>query len=74
MKFIKKLKWILNGKPTITLPGFHCGLCGKYVAQPFKIIEYDLKENIVVVTDEDYKKYWSYTWGMCDKCAEGDFE
>ncbi len=74
MSFIKKLKWIFNGKPTITLPGFRCGLCGKYVAQPFKIRNYNSKENIVVITDEDYQKYWSDTWGMCEKCAKGDFE
>lgn len=71
---IAKMKWILNGKPTITLPGFHCGCCGKYIEKPFKIRNYNSKENIIVETDEDYQKYWYYTWGMCDTCAKGDFE
>lgn len=68
----RKLKWILNGKPTITLPGFHCGRCGRYVEESFKIPNYRNKENIIVNTDEEYQDYWYHTWGLCDKCGKGD--
>ena len=69
MNFFKKLKWYLNGKPTILLPGFNCGCCGKWVNKPFKIRNYGSKENIVVTTDEEFQNYFYETWGLCKSCA-----
>lgn len=36
----KWLKWRRDGKPMIEHPGFHCGICGNWVNQPFKIRDY----------------------------------
>jgi hypothetical protein len=56
--FFRWLKWLKNDKPYLSYPGFHCGLCGAWEAEPFKIPEH-----------QSLGKWWD-TWGVCKKCIE----
>ena len=38
--------------------GVHCGICGKWVKEPFEIPEY-----------QSYGKWWD-TWGLCEECIK----
>ena len=62
MKIIRKIKWLLNGKPVLKYSGFCCGLCGKWVDREFAIPEW-----------RSCGTWWD-TWGMCDECGEGHEE
>ena len=55
-KLFKWLIWLIKGKPYLTYPGFHCGLCGIYVKQKFTIPVY-----------KSLGKWWD-TWGICPRC------
>lgn len=57
---IKWIKWRIKGKPMIEYIGYHCGLCGRWIDEPFTIPEY-----------RSYGK-WCDTWGMCKKCERGE--
>jgi len=52
----RKLIWFFNKKPMIKYNGFHCGLCGKWVNESFKVPTYD--------SDGEY---WD-TVGVCETC------
>jgi len=54
--FFTWLKWIIKGRPYITYPGYHCGLCGKWTYISFTIPKYK--------SDGE----WLDTWGICKKC------
>ena len=58
---IKKLIWLLRGKPTIYYNGFNCGCCGSYVKEPLAIRNYESCGE------------WGDTWGLCPKCR-GDYK
>jgi hypothetical protein len=52
-----KLKWIFQGQPMITYPGFICEWCGKWNAIPFSIPKYKSRGE------------WFDNWGVCPgKC------
>lgn len=60
MRFVKWIKWIKKGKPYKEYPGFHCGCCGKWTEEKFKIPEY--KSN----------GEWFDTWGLCNNCRNSE--
>lgn len=57
---IKWIKWHIRGKPMIKYEGSHCGLCGRWVDEPFTIREYKSQGK------------WADTWGICKKCERGE--
>lgn len=56
--FFKWINWHTSGKPYIKYAGFHCGCCGKWVKQKFRIRKYQSAGQ------------WADTWGVCDQCCE----
>ena len=38
--FFRWLKWLKDDKPAITHLGYHCGCCGKWIAEPITIPTY----------------------------------
>jgi len=38
--------------------GYHCGICGKWVNEPFSVPEY-----------QSAGEWWD-TWGMCNECIK----
>lgn len=56
--FFAWLKWVLKGKPMVHYNGFHCGVCGKWVNDPFEIPEY-----------RSVGGWWD-TWGLCEECRD----
>jgi len=59
-KMRRLLRWVVwkwNAEPYIEYPGFHCGLCGKWVGKPFKVPDYQSVGE------------WGDTWGICDDCG-----
>jgi len=36
----KAIKWFLFKRNYVTIPGDHCGICGKWVAVPYTIPSY----------------------------------
>lgn len=57
-ELIEYIKWLRDGKPVITYPGFHCGVCGRWEGEEFSIPRY--KSN---------GKWWD-TWGLCKQCIQ----
>lgn len=49
-------QWEKEGKPMIEYNGYNCGLCGKWVDEPFEIPKY-----------KSDGKWWD-TWGICPNC------
>jgi hypothetical protein len=58
-QLFRKIKWIFQGKPMKEYEGYHCGCCGNWNGEPFKIPDY-----------LSYGKWWD-TWELCDKCIQG---
>ena len=56
--FFRWLKWYLKGKPMVQYRGYHCGICGKWVNEPFSVPEYQSAEE------------WWDTWGVCEECVK----
>lgn len=68
------LKWILNGKPYVVFPGYHCGCCGKWINKELRFKNYNSKENIKFkIGDIIPTEYWFSTWGLCDNCSMPEF-
>jgi hypothetical protein len=40
IRAIAHIKWIRSGKPMKTIPGWHCGCCGRWVKQEIKFPAY----------------------------------
>ena len=57
ISFFRWLKWHLKGKSMIQYRGYHCGICGKWVNEPFSVSEY-----------QSAGEWWD-TWGMCNECV-----
>ena len=57
--FFRWLKWLKNGRPNISYPGYHCGLCGSWTWAEFKIPEY-----------KSAGKWWD-TIKVCQSCERG---
>jgi hypothetical protein len=55
--FFKWINWHTSGKPYIKYAGFHCGCCGKWTKQKFRIRKYQSAGQ------------WADTWGLCDECG-----
>jgi len=64
----KRIRWKLRGSPTIWYPGYNCGLCGKWVAAPFEVVDYNLKESIIHNNGDNINDN-AHTWGICPECA-----
>ena len=58
MIFFKWLWWKLTGSKILLYNGYHCGCCGKWVTNVFKIPKY--------LSQGDY---WD-TWGLCPDCKK----
>lgn len=54
--FFRWLVWLARGKPVVSYPGFHCGICGRWVWEDFDVPEY-----LSAGKDSD-------TWGVCPGC------
>lgn len=55
---LKRIKWILKGKPMARYKGFNCGCCGKWHNKPFSIPTY-----------LSCGEWWD-TWGICPTIEE----
>ena len=62
-----KLRWWLRGSPTISYPGYNCGLCGKWIAESFEVIDYSLKVSVVHKGNLGLN---TPTWGICPECIK----
>jgi len=60
--FFRWIKWLIDKKPNITYPGYHCGCCGRWEEKEFSLPKY-----------QSHGK-WSDTWawGLCEKCIKGE--
>lgn len=59
-RFLRKIKWYLQGKPMLEYEGVNCGACGRWLNAPISVPEW-----------ESNGKWWD-TWGICadiDKCV-----
>lgn len=73
VRFFKRLIWIKNGKPTVTLPGCNCGCCGKWIEKKIYIADYNRKTSLILNKGEEWpNEYWQYSWGLCDNCGKED--
>jgi len=54
--FFQYISWICRSKPIQVYPGYHCGMCGKWVSTPFSIRDY-----------QSSGEWWD-TWGACASC------
>lgn len=58
-QFFRWLRWLWDGKPVVTYPGYHCGCCGAWTWEKFSILTY-----------KSYGEWWDM-WGLCrDECEE----
>ena len=55
-QFFKWLNWEANGSPYIHYNGYHCGCCGVWVKEEFKVATYESAGE------------WSDTIGICARC------
>jgi len=68
-----KLRWVLRGRPTISYPGYNCGLCGVWIAEPFIVNGYNLKQSVVYGQGDSLGiETWGHTWGLCQRCIDDE--
>jgi len=58
MLLCKWILWKLSGSKILIYNGYHCGCCGRWVKEVFKIPKYKSQGN-----------YWD-TWGLCPDCEK----
>ncbi len=58
MIFFKWILWKLGGSKIFLYNGYHCGCCGKWVKEVFKIQKYKSQGD-----------YWD-TWDLCPDCEK----
>lgn len=59
-RFFRWLKWLRDGKPVLTYPGYRCGGCGAWVDEEYTV--------------PTYKSHgaWADYWDYCPKCTGED--
>ena len=58
--FFRWVKWLKYKKPYINYTGYHCGCCGNWVNEKFKVPTYKSCGE------------WGDTWGLCPICKGGE--
>ncbi len=58
---VQRLVRCCVGLREVTLPGVHCGTCGKWINEP------------VTLWRRGGKAAWVDGWGLCDSCATGAY-